>query len=139
MRRGREFYSEKYDKAVELHNKGRSIKEIAAELNVSYSAAYHWIKGLRQPKTGNLTEFITYIEKSGPVPALVIKDEFPKHNELFLIAGKRGIDVRRHVMSKKLGEYRTWYYLPGQEEALQQRLDALFETIKKIAKKMSDI
>ena len=132
MRRGREFYSGQYEKAIELHSNGISVKDIARELGVSYSTAYHWIKGIRKPDKGNVRDFVSHIEKSGPLPAVKIKDKFPKHNELFLIAEKRGIAIKRHIMSRGFGEYRTWYYLPGQEELLKKRLDELFTLIKRV-------
>ena len=138
MRRGREFYSGHYEKAIELHKKGMKIKDIARELGVSYSAAYHWAKGLRQPEKGNVSQFLDYLKENGPMPAIKIKERFQKHNELFLIAQRRGIDVRRHVMSRKFSEYKTWYYLDGQEELLQQRLDDLFSAIRKVKSKLSD-
>ena len=132
MRRGREFYSDKYQKAMELYSKGTGIKQIAKELGVSYSACYHWVKGIRQPEKGNVAGFIDYIKTNGPMPAIKIKEKFPKHNELFLIANQRSLDVRRHTMSRQFSGYRTWYYLPGQEEQLKARLDKLFETIRKV-------
>jgi hypothetical protein len=137
MRRGREFYSDKYEKALDMHVKGMEIKQIAKELGISYSACYHWIKGLRQPEKGNVVDFIDYIKTNGPMPAIKIKEKFPKHNELFLIANQRSLDVRRHTMSRQFHEYRTWYYLPGQEQALQQRLDELFAAIKKVKSKFT--
>ncbi len=137
MRRGREFYSGQYEKAMELHSKGMKIKQIAKELGISYSAAYHWVRGIRQPDKGNITEFINYLQENGPMPVIKIKDKFPKHNELFLIASKRGIDIRRHTMGRQFKEYRTWYYLLGQEKILEQRLDALFSVIKQVKSKFN--
>ena len=139
MRRGREFYSDKYEKAIQHYSKGMSIKEIAKELGISYSACYHWIKGLRQPEKGNVSQFLAYLEANGPIPAVKIKDRFPKHNELFLIASRRGLDVRRHTMSRQFSGYRTWYYLPGQEQLLQQRLDELFAAIRKVKSRFNKI
>ncbi len=139
MRRGREFYSEKYDKAVEMHRNGRTVKDIAKELGISYSAAYHWVKGIRQPDKGNVLQFHAYLQQNGPTPVIKVKEKFPKHNELFLISKSRGINIKRHVMNRRFGEYRTWYYLPGQEELLKQRLDELFLAIKRIKGKFNNI
>ena len=135
MRRGREFYSTQYEKAIELHNKGLAIKNIAKELGISYSAAYHWVKGIRHPAKGNVIQFLAYLKENGPTPAIKIKDKFPKHNELFLIAKQRNLAIKRHVMGRQFKEYRTWYYLPGQENILQQRLDTLYSVIKQVKKK----
>jgi hypothetical protein len=132
MRRGREVYSGKFERAVELGKQGKSVKEIARELGVSYSAAYHWVKGLRKPAAGSINEFIDYLRENGPMPAERVSERFPKHGELFLTAQKRGAGLRRHMMSRQFRGYRAWYYLDGQEGLLQQRLDELFDVIRKI-------
>ena len=37
MRQGKDFYSDKYEKARMLHKEGKSVNEIANELGISYS------------------------------------------------------------------------------------------------------
>ncbi|MFH0949223.1 MAG: helix-turn-helix domain-containing protein [Candidatus Aenigmatarchaeota archaeon] len=135
MRRGREYYSQHYEKAMELHIKGKSPNEIAKELGISYSCAYHWVKGLRKPEAGNINDFAGFLEKNGPTPAAEIP--FPKHNEIFLISVRRGIGVRRHVLSRKFREYSTWYYLPGQESILKERIADLLMKYKKAREKVA--
>ena len=102
MRRGREFYSKHYDKVAELHNQGVPIKEIAGRLGISYSCAYHWVKGLRKPGTGNLNKFQEYLEKNGPMPAIEAKEKFAKHNEIYLTASSRGMKIRRFLDRKSV-------------------------------------
>jgi len=133
FRTGREAYAEKYPRAIQLHAAGKSITEIAAELGISYSAAYHWVKGIRKPEAGNLREFEEFLRKNGPTPVLNIKEEFPKHNELFHVAQKRGLAIKRHILSqpRAFGELATWYYLAGQEAELKSRIKALLETLSK--------
>ena len=80
MRKGREFYSKNYDGAIDLYNKGLSVREIADKLKISYSCAYHWTKGLRRPEKGNLLEFEKFLKENGPTPVIDIKEKFPKHN-----------------------------------------------------------
>ena len=136
--KGREHYSKNYEKAIELHNNGKSIKDIAEELNVSYSAAYHWIKGLRKPDMGRIREFEDFLRKNGPTPVVDLKGKFSKHNEIFLTATKRKIPIKRFVLSKSLGEYSTWYYLPDQEGKLKENINELKEKIKKMQKMFTD-
>jgi len=133
FRTGREAYAEKYQRAIKLYADGKSITEIAAELGISYSAAYHWVKGIRKPEAGNLREFEEFLRKNGPTPVLNIKEEFPKHNELFHVAQKRGLAIKRHILSRPraFGELATWYYLAGQEAELKSRIKALLETLSK--------
>ncbi len=114
-----------------MHRKGRNVKDIAAELNISYSAVYHWIKGLRKPGAGNLREFEDAVRK-GPVAAAEIKESFPKHNELFLVSAKRGLPIKRHVLGRKYGEYSTWYFLEGHEDALKERIKELLGKYKEL-------
>ncbi len=130
IRKGREAYQESYNKALELHAKGKSVREIAAELGISYSAAYHWIKGIRKPEAGNVREFENYLGEKGPSPVAEIGKKFPKHNEIFHVAKERGVPVKRWVTAKPrtFGEYATWYYLKGQEEELKKRI---IETMKR--------
>jgi predicted DNA-binding transcriptional regulator len=137
MRRGKEYYSRFYSEAIELHKSGMPVREIADKLNISYSAVYHWVKGLRQPEKGNVSEFVDLIDR-GPVAVVDIKVRFPKHNELFLIAVRRGVPVKRYMMRKKYGDYATWYYMAGQEKQLEKRTDELMDAIRKIGKRLSE-
>jgi|SRR3989344_1516408 len=137
IRKGREHYSKNYEKAIELHNSGKSIKEVSEELNISYSAAYHWIKGLRKPDMGRMREFEDFLRKNGPTPVIDLKEKFTKHNEIFLTATKRKIPIKRLVLNKNLGEYSTWYYLPDQQEVLKERIDELKAKIKKMHQRFS--
>ncbi len=136
MRKGRQIYAGKYEAALKLWKEGKSVKEIAAELNVSYSAAYHWVKGLRKPEKGNVNEFYDYIRKDGPLPTAKVEERFKKHNELFLMANKRGLRMSRHVLQRKYGPYATWYYVDGQEKLLEKRLEQLQETITNVKDKL---
>ncbi|HLC76784.1 MAG TPA: helix-turn-helix domain-containing protein [archaeon] len=132
MRRGRQLYGKKYEEAIELHKQGKSINEIAAQLGVSYSAAYHWIKGLRKPDAGNLNAFENYLKEKGPMPTADVEKNFPKHNELFLMANKRGMNIRRQILKRKYDKYAIWYFLDGQEDLLKERLEELYAKIKDI-------
>ena len=138
MRKGREFYSETYEKALKLHKDGKSVKEVAEQLNISYSAAYHWIKGIRKPDTGNINEFVSFLKGNGPKPVLEMQEKFPKHNELFLTASRRGLPVKRLVLGRKFREYSTWYLLDGQEQLLEQRIEELFGKIKDFREKLKE-
>ncbi|MBI3190922.1 helix-turn-helix domain-containing protein [archaeon] len=137
MRKGKEYYARFYDQVIALHKSGLSVREIADKLDISYSAVYHWVTGLRSPEKGNVSEFVSLLEK-GPVPVADIKSTFPKHNELFLIAVKRGIPVKRFMLKKKYGDYSTWYYMAGQEKQLEERTDELMAVIKKIGERLSE-
>lgn len=132
MRRGRQLYGKKYEEALKLHSEGKSINEIATQLGISYSAAYHWIKGLRKPELGNLNDFEKYLQDNGPMPAIEIEKKFPKHNELFLMSNRRGMKIKRRVLKRRYGEYATWYYLEGHEAELEKRLEELFAKIEKV-------
>jgi len=136
LRKGREFYSQNYEKVMELHSKGMRAKEISEKLNISYSAVYHWIKGLRKPEAGNIVSFIEYFRANGPMPVVEIEKKFPKHNELFLVASRRGAKIKRYVMKRKYGSFSVWYLMEGQEEELNKRLDELFEKIKDVKDKL---
>jgi hypothetical protein len=138
MRKGRETYGKKYDEAMAMHASGKSPREISEALSVSYSAAYHWVKGLRTPERGNVNEFYDFLKENGPMAVIDIEKKFPKHNELFLMSNKRGLIVRRHVLKRKFSKYSTWYYLDGQEEQLKVRLDELFAKIKDARDKLRD-
>ena len=137
LRKGREHYSKNYERAILLYKEGKGIKEIAQELKVSYSAVYHWVKKLRKPDTGRVNKFESFLLEKGPTPVIDIKEKFPKHNEIFLTAVKRGIVIKRLFLNKRLGEYSTWYYLPDQKDLMQQRVDELKEALKKIKKRIS--
>lgn len=139
MRRGKEFYDKNYQLAVKMHEQGLSVKEIAAKLNISYSAVYHWVKGLRKPSAGNVTEFLSFLKEKGPMPVAEIKGKFPKHNELFLISGKRGEPIRRYITDRRLEEYATWYFLEGQEQLLKERIKKMFGAIKRLTEKMKGL
>ena len=139
MRRGREFYGKKYGEAVKLYNEGKTVNQIAALLNVSYSAAYHWIKGIRKPDAGKINEFERFLCEKGPQPAEEIKDFFPKHNELFLIASRRGRALKRVSMSRELKGYSVWYFLEGQEAELEKRTSEMLSKVKKFKDKLSEI
>ena len=138
LRKGRETYGKKYEEAMLLHKEGKSVNEIAAQLGVSYSAAYHWVKGLRTPEKGNVNEFESYLRSSGPMPVIEVEKKFVKHNELFLMANRRGLRIKRHVLPRKYKQYATWYYLEGQEDLLDRRLKELFDTIKDVRDKMKE-
>ena len=138
MRRGRQLYGKLYDEAIKLHGEGKSVNDIAAQLGISYSAAYHWIKGIRKPEKGNVNEFDKYLQDNGPMPVIEVEKKFAKHNELFLMANRRGLKIKRHVLPRKYKTYATWYYLDGQEALLEKRLQELFSTIKTVKEKLRD-
>lgn len=143
MRRGKQFYAQHYDSVIALHNQGKSVKEIAAQLNISYSCVYHWVKGLRKPETGSIIGFVEYLRSKGPTPASEIKNSFEKHNEFFLRAHGRGFHVKRLLLQRKLGDYATWYYLEGQENQLRERVSDFMkkynETRRKLGEKLEEI
>jgi hypothetical protein len=144
MRKGREFYSNQYDKVIELHNAGKSTKEIAAQLKISYSCVYHWINALRaKPISGALNELMKFLQDKGPSPVADIKKDFAKHNEFFLRAQSRKLPVCRIFLQRKFGDYATWYYLAGQEAELKARIASFIEkyneTRKKLAQKLEEI
>lgn len=137
IRKGREFYAKNYSRVMELHAMGVPPAGIAKQMNMSYSAVYHWIRGLRKPGAGNITGFESFLEKHGPMAAAEIRDAFPKHNEIFLTAAGRGSPLKRHVMDRKFGEYATWYLLPGQEPALKARIEELLGKYKELRNKIA--
>ncbi len=144
MRRGKQFYSQHYQKAMELYKAGKSVKDIAQELKISYSCVYHWVHALRsKPAAGALNDFVSFLESNGPVPVIDIKKTFAKHNEFFLRASGRSMPVRRRILQRKLGDYAIWYYLAGQEEILKQRIAEFMEkynaTRKRLAEKLEKI
>jgi transcriptional regulator with XRE-family HTH domain len=121
---GREVYHERHAQAMELAQKGMKVADIAERLGVSYSAAYHWVKGIRVPEKGNIKGFEAMLRERGPLPAADVMEKFPKHNEIFLTGQRRGIPFRRYVLSKPraFGPLATWYYLEGQEAMLKERI-----------------
>jgi len=137
-RKGREYYSKTYGKAMEMNNMGVGMKEIAKQLNISYSAVYHWVRGIRKPDVGNINAFESCLRKNGPMAAIEIRDNFPKHNEIFLTAAGRGSELKRHVLERRFGGYATWYFLPGQEEMLKKRIRELLDRYKELRDKMSE-
>ncbi len=144
MRKGREFYASHYDRVMELHKSGKSVKEIAVQLNISYSCVYHWVNELRtKPISGALNEFIMFLRDNGPSPVADIRKKFAKHNEFFLRAHSRNMNIRRILLQRKLGDYATWYYLEGQEPELKARIKSFIakynETRKKLAEKLDEI
>ena len=137
LRKGREIYGAKYDEAIKLYEQGLTPRQISEKLSISYSCAYHWVKGLRKPETGNVSSFVDLLRSSGPLPVVDIKEKFPKHNELFLIASRRGLPLARRLLDKSLADCNTWYFLKGQEEQLDSRIKMLHEKIKSV-KEMLD-
>jgi predicted transcriptional regulator len=129
LRRGREFYGKKVDEALSLYNQGKSINEIAKDLGISYSTAYHWVKGIRKPEAGNVNDFMEFLRSNGPSAALHIMKKFPKHNELFLMSSRRGLSVKRAYLGKKYRELATWYYIEGQEKELEMRVGEIQKKI----------
>lgn len=139
LRGGREQYAAKYEEALRLHAAGKSIRTIAAELGVSYSAAYHWIKGLRAPAPGQINEFIAMLRAEGPQSGLALAKRFPKHNELFLMASRRGLPVRRVWLGKVYKDLATWYYMEGQEAALETKVAGLFASVAEARQRLKEI
>lgn len=131
MRKGKNFYPEKYEAAIKLMKEGKTASQISNELGISYSCAYHWIKGLRKPEQGRVEEFMSFIKKQ-PVYAGEIKSLFPKHNDLFLIASKRGLGIRRFKSSINLTDFSTWYYIDGQEKQLEEKIAFVRMRLSKI-------
>jgi len=86
-------------------------------------------------KKTNMESFVEYVQKNGPLPASDIDKIFKKHNELFLRAHSRGLGIRRYVVSapRKLGKMATWYYAPGQEAALKERVISLVKGLKNLS------
>lgn len=132
MRKVKEFYIAKYKDAILLYKNGMKISDIAKKLNVSYSAVYHWIKGLRKPEKSKLMKFFQYILNNGPVSAYEIEKFFPKHNELYHIARSRNFDIKRKVFKTSIKELKTWYYTSSQECKLIRKIDILKKFLSKI-------
>jgi len=131
-RRGREFYSKNYATVMGLHSSGLSVTDIAKQTGMSYSAVYHWVRGLRKPDVGNVNAFEALLREKGPLAAAEIEEKFPKHNEIFHTAASRGAPLRRHTLERRFRGYATWYFLPGQESALRQRITELMDRYKEL-------
>ena len=136
MRRGRTHYKASYEKAMALHAQGRSIQDIATELKISYSCAYHWVRGLRKPEKSAVLDFVSFLREHGPTPVAEIGKVFAKHNECFLVAHRRSFPVRRYVLQRRFGDYATWYYLEGQEPLLRQRVAAFVKAYNETRRKL---
>ncbi|MBS3056501.1 MAG: helix-turn-helix domain-containing protein [Candidatus Aenigmarchaeota archaeon] len=139
MRHGKEHYAEQYDKVIELYNKGMEIREIALQIGISYSAVYHWVRGLRKPEKGNPTEFVELLLKNGPMSQKDICEIFPKHNEVYLICCRRGFSVKRIQLGKKYRDYSTWYYLKGQEHEISDKINEVLQKYKEVRKKLKEM
>jgi hypothetical protein len=124
IRQGKEHYAQLYEKAMQLQNQGKSIASIAKELNLAYSCVYNWLKEQIKPKPGMLTEMSAFLGKNGPQPLSKLEQHFPSHDDAFQQAKIRGIQIKRYKTSaiKTLGKNATWYYLPGQEQELKERV-----------------
>ena len=138
MRGNKEIYSTLYPKVMEAYKNGEGIDSIVKKFNLSYSCVYHWIKGLRKPKNSRLNEFFNEIKNKGPKPVKDIEEFFPKHNELFLTASKRGFPVKRLEINKRFGKYSTWYFIPGQEKKLNSEIKYLFNKYKEVLEKINE-
>jgi predicted transcriptional regulator len=142
IRKGKNSYIEKYEKAKELAEKNYSIKEIANILGISYSAAYQWIKKKKEPKKDKITLFYDFLSKNGPSPLAIIKKDFPKHSEIYNSAISRGFKIKRYKLPRIFKEYSIWYYLEGQENSLKERIKIIInkreEMKNEIAEKIFD-
>ena len=123
LRKTKEFYSRLYERAVELYKEGKSVKEIAELLNLSYSCVYAWVKLGRKPRKSKVEEFIAYVKTSGPLPVCEVVKKFPKHSELYLLAKQRGFAIERAKLPRKFKGYHLWYYLPEQAEELKEKIE----------------
>ena len=132
QRRGKDFYTKQYNDVMELVERGVPLQEIAQKTSLSYSCVYHWAKKIRKPETERLTVFFDFLQEHGPTPVAEIKDRFPKHNEIFLTCKRRGFPIKRFVMKSKVGDYGTWYYTEGQEDKLEEHVNSMVGTLKKI-------
>ncbi|MFH0837512.1 MAG: helix-turn-helix domain-containing protein [Candidatus Aenigmatarchaeota archaeon] len=134
IRKRKDFYFQKYDKAVELQKAGKNLQTIASELNISYSAVYSWLNGMRKPEKDVLTNFMDFLKKNGPMPAILVKEFFPSHDDLFHMAVKRNLGLNRHVTCGKhtLKESAVWYYIDGQEAELKSRILDMLKKYKEI-------
>ncbi|MBI4894878.1 MAG: helix-turn-helix domain-containing protein [Candidatus Aenigmarchaeota archaeon] len=135
IRKGKDFYHNQYDKAMQMYRDGISIKDIANSLGISYSSVYSWTKG-KIPEEGKLNEFIAFLEKTGPSPVIVIREMFSSHDDLYQNSLKRGFNVKRYKTSlQKIGSAATWYYLEGQEDELKKRVLDMVKRYKELREK----
>jgi predicted transcriptional regulator len=139
MRKGREFYSQNYDEVMRLHREGMSVNDISKKMNMSYSCVYHWVKGLRKPEKGNLVSFESFLRQNGPTPVAELKDKFPKHNDFFLTALRRNMQLKRCVLPRKYGFYSTWYFIEGQENLLSERVKDMLVKYREAKEKIVDL
>jgi len=139
MRRGREFYNQNYDEVMRLHSGGLSVGDIALKMNMSYSAVYHWVNGLRKPEKGNLVSFESFLSQNGPTPVAELKDTFPKHNEFFLTALRRNMKLKRCTLTRKYGFYSTWYFIEGQESVLKERVKEMLVKYNEAKEKIVEV
>lgn len=138
MRKGKDFYHNQYEKAMEMYNSGKSVKDISDVLGISYSSIYSWIRG-KAPKKGSLNDFVDFLRKNGPSPVIVMKEMFPSHDNLYQNAVQRGFGVNRYKTSQKkpFGQAATWYYLEGQDEELKKRVLDMVKKYKELTDKFS--
>lgn len=99
MRRGKEFYSQNYKKALDLHERGIAIKDIAKTLGLSYSAVYSWVSKSRRPGKGALIKFKEVLRSRGPMPAALIKKE-KKSTMISIILLGNAVLVSKEGLSK---------------------------------------
>ena len=138
MRQGKELYTKKYQEAMEMHKKGMNTKEIAGKLGISFSAVYSWTRKGRTPETGVYEQFFNFLRESGPQPLLEVRKYFPKHSEIFLGARERGFSILRKRISRAMGEYSIWYYLPGQESVVQEMISNVIKKRQELAERISE-
>ncbi len=138
IRKGKDFYTETYERALELHRQGIAVKEISKRLGISYSSVYSWFKSSRAPKRGSISQLTEFLQKNGPMPVVVVRELFPSHDDLYYSARKRGFDINRYNMSSKkvFGKASVWYYLSGQEEELKKRILGMIGKYKEIKEKL---
>ena len=130
LRRGKDFYTDKYDAVMKLVENGVPLQQIAQQTSLSYSCVYHWAKKLRKPGTERLTVFFDILKEKGPKNVAELKDEFPKHNEIFLTCKRRGFPIKRFVTKTKLGDHGTWYYVDGHEQKLEEAITTMMKALK---------
>ncbi len=132
IRKGKNVYSEKYQEAIDLYDKGADIKEISQRLGISYSAVYNWVKGKRKPEKSQLNRFIEFLEKNGPTPVILLKEMFPSHDDFYKTLSERGFKVRRYSTSRKkgIGDASVWYFIEGQEVELKKRIIDMLENYR---------
>lgn len=138
LRKGKNFYVENYKKAIELYEKGYSIKDISCKLGISYSACYSWISKKNVPKKDIVTKFYEFLKTRGPSPIIDIKKEFSKHSEIYLAAIDRGFKINRYKLPRIFKDYSIWYYLEGQEEELINRVKDIINKREEMKDKLAE-